>query len=101
MRQPIVLQELDVSSLRLDTRITMWGDQLTLAPALDIRRQGGSTAAFSQSAARLGLSAQIRVPHRIPGTDLVVNFAANRVQSKGQPDWKHVDLTIRWNFKRF
>ncbi len=69
MQLPTIRQEVAVSSLRLDTRVNMWGEKLSLAPALDIRRQGGSLPALGRTAARLGLSAQIKVPRWIPGTD--------------------------------
>lgn len=100
MLQRTIAQRLSVSSLQFDTRFSLWGSKLSLAPAVDLRRQGGSSPAFDMSAARITLSATIKIPRRIPGTDLLINFASNHVSSMGRPDLNHAELTLRWNFKR-
>jgi hypothetical protein len=100
MLQRTIAQRLSVSSLQFDTRFSLWGSKLSLAPAVDLRRQGGSSPAFDMSAARITLSATIKMPRRVPGTDLLINFASNHVSSMGHPDLNHAELTLRWNFKR-
>ena len=101
MQQLTIRQHVDVSSLQLDTRINLWGEKLSLTPTFDIRRQGGSLPALGQTAARLGLSVQIKVPRWIPGSDFVVHCTANHIRTAGSPDWSRADLTMHWNFKRF
>jgi hypothetical protein len=101
MRQHTILQEVSASSLQLDTRVNVWGDKLSLTPTFDLRRQRGSLPVLSLSTARFSLSALIKVPRWIPGTDFLIHFTSNHVGSAGRPDWNRADLVMRWNFKRF
>ena len=101
MNQHPMLLEVSASSLQLDTRVNVWSDKLSLTPTFDSRRQHGSLRALGLATARFSLSAVIKVPRRIPGTDFLIIFSSNHVRSAGQPDWNRADLVMRWNFKRF
>lgn len=98
--QRAIAQWISSTSLQFDTRVCVWGNKLSLAPALHLRRQHGSSPAFGVSAARVILSALIKIPRRIPGTDLLISFTSNHISSVGRPGWNHAELTMRWNFKR-
>lgn len=101
MVQDALAQKLMVSSLQMDTRVLLWKEKVSLTPTLDVRRQAGTIPAQRQTSARMALSALLKLPRWIPGTDLLLNFASNHVRSAGRPDWNRMDLTMHWNFKRF
>jgi hypothetical protein len=100
MTMNTISQQIMSSALQMDTRVAFWGDKFSLIPTMDFRRQTGTLQAYYLSTARMGLSAQIKVPRWFPGTDFLVNFALNHARVPGLPDWNHTDLTMRWNFKR-
>jgi len=94
-------QQLSASSLQLDTRVIAWSGKLSLIPTLDLRRQRANLPALNLSTARYSLSALIKAPRWIPGTDFLIRFTSNHVSPTGQPDRDRADLVISWNFKRF
>jgi hypothetical protein len=101
LEQLALSQKASYSSLQMDTRLGVWKDRLSLSPALDLQRQRGTLPAQRQLSARAALSAAVRLPRRIPGSDLLISLASNHTRSAGRPDWNHIDLAVRWNFKRF
>jgi hypothetical protein len=67
----------------------------------DWLHQHGSLPVSSLSTARFSLSALVKIPRWIPGTDFLIHFTSNHVRSTGRPDWNRADLVMRWNIKRF
>ena len=100
LAQPVRSQHLSTSGLQFDTRIRLRTDRLSLIPVLDFRRQADSSSADALSAVRVAVAAQVRLPRRFPGTDLLVNLASQYRSSAGQPGQGSRELSLRWNFKR-
>jgi hypothetical protein len=99
LSQPTISQLVSVSSLQFDTRISLRQNRLSLAPVLDMRRQGGSLPAFDQAGIRIALSALIKMPRYLPGTDLLIDLASIHARSTGRPDQDSTELIVRWNFR--
>ena len=100
LAQPAWSQRLSTSGLELDTRFRLWTDRLSLVPVFTYRRQADRYSASALSAARIAVAAQIRLPRRIPGSDLLVNFASQHLSSTGSPGQGSREMSLRWNFKR-
>ena len=101
MTQHASAQQTVSSVLQIDTRVALWGDNLSLIPRMDFRRWTGTLPANFRSSARLALSAQIKVPRWLPGTSVMVNYAHNHSGAFGHPDQNHTDLITHWTIKRF
>lgn len=99
LSQPAVSQSVSVSSLHFDTRISLGKNRLSLAPVLDMRRQGGSLPALDQAGVRIALSALIKMPRHLPGTDLLVDLVSIHTRSTGRPDHDSTGLIVHWNFR--
>jgi len=99
LSQLTISQLVSVSSLQFDTRINLRQNRLSLAPVLDMRKQGGSLPALDRAGIRIALSALIKMPRRIPGTDLLINWASIHTRSTGRPDQDSTELIVRWNFR--
>lgn len=99
-RQHAISQRLAAKSLQLDTRVNLLKDAVSLSPALELRRQSGNSSMLDVQAARFTLSAQIRMPRCVPGTDLSVYFATNRIQTAGRLVSTRTEFTMRWILKR-
>jgi len=84
----------------LDTRVRLWADRLSLMPVLDYRRQADNSQVSALSAVRVAVAAQIGLPRRFLGTDLLVNLASQHLSSAGHPGRGNRELSLRWNFKR-
>ena len=100
LSQLIFLQRLSTSGLQLDTRIHLWTGKLSLMPLLDFRRQGGNSPALQLSAVRFAVAAQIKLPRRFPGTDLLINLGSQQLKYVGRPGQGGKELSLHWNFKR-
>jgi hypothetical protein len=100
LSQLLFLQRLSTSGLQLDTRIPLWTGKLSLMPVLDFRKQGGNSPALQLSAVRFAVAAQIKLPRRFPGTDLLINLGSQHLQSAGRPGQDGRELSLHWNFKR-
>jgi hypothetical protein len=100
LSQLMLLQRLSTSGLQLDTRIHLWEGKLSVMPAFDFRRQGGDSPALRLSAARFAVAAQIKLPRRFPGTNLLINLGSQHFKSAGRPGQGGRELSLHWNFKR-
>ena len=100
LSQAVWLRHLSTSGLQLDTRVRLWADRLSLMPVLDYRRQADNSQVSALSAVRVAVAAQIGLPRRFLGTDLLVNLASQHLSSAGHPGRGNRELSLRWNFKR-
>jgi hypothetical protein len=99
MRNFTISQLVKGSGLRFDTRFNLWTGRLSLAPVVDFRSQDGNNPALSRSSIRAILTAGIKLPRYIPGSDLLMNFSSNHVSLPGRPFQNGAELSMRWSFK--
>ncbi len=99
--QHSVSQRVSTSGLQFDTRGSLWEGRVSLAPALNLRRQAGSTPALSLSIFRFQIAAAIKLPRCAPGTELLLNFASIHSFAAGDPPKTRNAWTMRWIFKSF
>jgi len=100
LSQPVWLRRQSTSGLQFDTRVRLWAERLSLVPVLTYRRQADDSPASALSAVRFAVAAQIGLPRRFPGTDLLVNLASQQLSTAGRPGQGSRELSLRWNFKR-
>jgi hypothetical protein len=86
-------------SMRLSTQLFAWQGKLALTPVWSYQTQRQRSGAGLKSALGFVLSAQIKLPRQVPGTDLLLSFAALHSDFLPVPARNCTNFVMRWNFR--
>jgi hypothetical protein len=96
---PATSQLLSSETLQFNTRLAFMEEKLAVLPAMDYRHQGDSRGTLDSSLLNIVISAVVKIPRYLPGTELLLHFSSHRLTAMGTPDRHSAGLTIQWNLK--
>jgi hypothetical protein len=96
---PAASQLLSSEILQLNTRLAFLEEKLAVLPAMDYRHQADSRGTLDSSLLNLVISAIVKIPRYLPGTEVLLSFNSHRFTAMGTRDRHSAGLTIQWNLK--
>jgi len=93
-------QLLFTQTLQCNTRLSFLADALAFVPAVDYRHQQDNLGKVNFSLVNFVLSAIVKLPRYVPGTEVLLTFSSHHLSALGQQQQNSAGFVLQWNFKR-